>query len=118
MATAEKAAVLESLGGAFVSSLTRNNKEIKRDRAIQIAEDTEITYKRRIEDMEQEIKKLKRDRESMLDLSPTNADSLMIASDFKAKEFIEKDLKIGITIRNLEIALEIAKERYNYLFKK
>ncbi len=102
--------------GAFIDSLQRNNKKIRDDRAIAITEDAEMIYKRQIEDMELEVKKLKRERESMLDLSPTNADSLVLASDFNATAFVTKDIDIGVKVRNLEITLEIAKERYNNLF--
>ena len=105
-----------SSAGAFMTTLTRNNKKIREDRAISIAEDAELLYKRRVEDLETQIKRKKRDRENMLDLSPATADSLIVASDFKAEDFVTKDLAIGLEIRNLEIALEIAKSRYEYLF--
>ena len=108
--------LLNGMPGAFVESLTRNNKQIKEDRAVAIAEDVEILFKREVEDLELQIKKTKRDRELMLDLSPTNATSLILASDFDSKAFIKKDLELGLAIRNLEIRLEIAKQRYNYLF--
>lgn len=103
--------------GAFMESLVRNNKQIKQDRAMNIAEDAYIHYKRMIEDIEMDIRKLKRDRDSMLDLSPTTATSLVLASDFKAKEFVEKDLKIGLEIRNLEIQHKILKDRFSFLFE-
>lgn len=107
---------LESMKGAFVESLIRNNKKIREDRAIAIAEDAQMLYKREIEDTEIKIKQLKRERESMLDLSPTTADSLVLASDFNAKNFVNKDIQLGINIRNLEITLDIAKSRYETLF--
>jgi len=59
---------------------------------------------------------LKREREAMLDLSPTSADSLVLASDFDSKSFVNKDIDLGVKIRNLEIKFDIAKERYDYLF--
>lgn len=102
--------------GAFVDSLKRNNAKIREDRAISIAEDAQIIYKREVEDLEIQIKRLRRERDSMLDLSPTTADSLVLATDFNSKEFVNKDIAIGVQIRNLEIKLEIARERYNYLF--
>ncbi|MBX7169778.1 MAG: hypothetical protein K1X72_02400 [Pyrinomonadaceae bacterium] len=102
--------------GAFVGSLKRNNAKIREDRAISIAEDAQIIYKREVEDLEIQIKRLKRERDSMLDLSPTTADSLVLATDFNSKDFVNKDIAIGVQIRNLEIKLEIARERYNYLF--
>jgi len=106
----------EELTGAFISSLKRNNKQIRDDRATAIAEDTELVYKRTIEDIELSIKKMKRDQENMLDLSPENAQSLILASDFNSTEYVKKDINLGIKIREAEIELEIAKKRYDYLF--
>jgi hypothetical protein len=102
--------------GAFVASLKRNNTKIREDRANSIADDTQLMYKRQIEDLQVTIKRLKRDQESMLDLSPTTADSLVLASDFNSQQFVEKDIKIGVEIRNLTIKLEVATARYNHLF--
>ena len=68
--------------GAFAESLQRNNKKIREDRAIAITEDAQLIYKREVEDMEIQIKQIKRERDQMLDLSPTNADSLVLATDF------------------------------------
>lgn len=104
------------LPAAFLQSLTRNNDRIRADRAQAIAEDAELMYKREIEDLDVQSKRLKRERDSLLDLSPTNADSLVLATDFDAKSFVQKDIQIGIQLRNLEIKLEIAKKRYAYLF--
>ena len=104
--------------GAFWGSLVRNNKQIKRDRAESIAEDAATIFKRTIEDLEISIRKKKRERENMLDLSPENKQSLILASDFDASAYVSKDIELGVSIRNDEIKLEIAKERYNYLFTK
>ena len=99
--TTEKAPeTFEGTEGAFGISLFRNNKQIKRDRAIMIIESAEMLYKRTVEDIEHDIKQLKRDREAMLDLSPTDAHSLTMPSDFDAKKFVEKDIKFGGNIRN------------------
>lgn len=106
----------ESELGQFSLSLKRNNKQIRDDRATAICEDAQLVYKRKIEDIEMSIKKKRRDRESMLDLSPTNAQSLTLASEFKADEYVNIDIDLGIQIRNDEIRLEIAKDRYKYLF--
>ena len=102
--------------GAFLSSLKRNNKQIRDDRAIAIGESAQLIYKRAVEDLEVGIKQMKRDQENMLDLSPTNSMSLVVASDFKADEYVKKDLALGVEIRNAEIKLDIAKKRYAYLF--
>jgi len=102
--------------GAFFDSLKRNNKQIRDDRATAIAEDTQLVYKRSIEDLDIQIRKMKREQENMLDLSPTNAQSLVLASDFDHNSYVEKDMELGVKIRNTEIKLEIAKVRYEFLF--
>jgi len=108
--------VAEVKQGAFLESLKRNNKKIRDDRAQAIGEDTELIYKRKIEDLDLSIKKMKREQENMLDLSPTTADSLVLASDFNSEEYTRKDIDLGVKIRNAEITLEISKKRYAYLF--
>ena len=92
--------------GAFVESLKRNNQKIRDDRATAIVEDTELVYKRLIEDTTIKLKKLKREQENLLDLSPTTADSLVLASDFDSDGYAKKDVELGVKIRNLEITKE------------
>ncbi len=106
----------EVQSAAFVDSLKRNNKQIRDDRAQAIAEDTEITYKRKVEDLDYEIRKKIREREQMMDLSPTNTQSLVLANEFDAKAFVGKELDLGTEIRNLTIKYNIAVKRFNILF--
>ena len=117
MADAVKTAdVTEAPLGAFRQSLIRNNSKIRADRAQAISEDTQLVYKRKIEDLELTIKKMKREQENMLDLSPKDAQSLILASDFDSSVYVNKDTDLGVKIRNAQITLEIAQDRYNYLF--
>ena len=102
--------------GAFAASLKRNNAKIREDRANSISDDTQLMYKRSIEDLQVTVKRLRREQENLLDLSPTSADSLVLASDFDSKTYVDKDIDLGVKIRNLEIKLEIATKRYAYLF--
>jgi hypothetical protein len=102
--------------GAFEASLKRNNQKIREDRAKQIVTKAELTYRREIEDLETELQELQSDRENMLDLSPTSADSLTMAGDFDAKAYVAKDVALGLKIRNIEITLEVARKNYAYLF--
>ena len=106
----------ENVQGAFIASLKRNNKQIRDDRATSIGEDTQLLYKRLIEDLEVSIKRMEREQENMLDLSPSNALSLQLASDFDAAAYVAKDVELGLKIRNDNIKLDIAKKRYIYLF--
>ena len=103
-------------GGKFAESLVRNNSQIRKDRATAIAEDTQLVFKRSVEDIEIKLKQMKRERESMLDLSPTTATSLVLASEFDSQAFVEKDIRLGIDIRNTEIKYEVALARYTELF--
>lgn len=107
----------EKTEGAFVTSLKRNNKQIKGDRAEMISEDTQLEYRRTVEDLERDIKHLERRRAAMLDLSGENALSLTPAKDFDSTEFVREDMKLGIQLREMNIRLEIAKSRYEYLFE-
>lgn len=102
--------------GAFLESLVRNNTKIRKDRAEAIGEDAQLLYKREIEDLRVTVRRMQREQENMLDLSPTNAMSLMVASDFDAKAYVAKDIELGVKIRNEQIKLEIATKRYFYLF--
>ena len=108
--------ITEGKEGAFISSLKRNNSKIKADRAEAIGEDAQLLYKRQIEDMKVSVKRMRREQENMLDLSPTNAISLTLASDFDAPAYVQKDIDLSFKIRNDTIKLELAIERYNYLF--
>ena len=107
---------ITDMRGAFIDSLKRNNKQIRNDRAAAISEDTQLIYKRMIEDLEVSIRRMLREQENMLDLSPTNAMSLVLASDFDSSAYVSKDVELGVKIRNESIKLEIAKKRYDYLF--
>jgi len=112
----DKVTTAEEMQGAFFDSLKRNATQIKRDRALAIAEDAETIFRRTVEDLEADLKKLKRNRENMLDMSPNSAISLKLAEEFDSRDFVEKDIQLGVDIRNTEIRLKIAQNRYNYLF--
>jgi len=102
----------------FMSSLVRNNKQLKEDRAAAIYEDTKLTYKRLIEDLEISIRKMKREQENMLDLGVTNTTSLIVPSDFDHAAYASKDSQLSLKIQMAEKELEIKNDRYIYLFGK
>ena len=102
--------------GAFLTSLKRNNKQIRDDRATAIGEDTQLLYRRQVEDLEVSLSRMKREQENMLDLSPHDTHSLILASDFDSENYVKKDVDLGVKIRNEEIKLVIAQTRYDYLF--
>ena len=59
----------DDLKPRFIESLKRNNDQIREDRAKVIGEDSELIYRRRVEDIELKIKRLEREQEggSILD---------------------------------------------------
>ncbi|MBP5367106.1 MAG: hypothetical protein J6Z01_01515 [Bacteroidales bacterium] len=102
----------------FKDYLTASFRQIREDRAEGIAEDTEIEYRRDIEDRLRRIRQYDRQRDSLiLDLCPSNITSTQVVpSDFDAAAFKEKDIQIGIDRRNDLIILEIVVDRYESLF--
>jgi len=102
--------------GAFIDSLTRTNKGIRKDRAEALVEATELLYKRRVEDVEVNIKTLKRDMENMLDLSPDSAISLKVPSDFDAAAYVEKNCELALKLRNEQIKLRVYRRHYERQF--
>jgi len=52
----------EDLKPRFIESLQRNNDKIRKDRARTIGEDSELIYRRRVEDIELKIKRLEREQ--------------------------------------------------------
>lgn len=103
--------------GIFVDSLKRSNKQIKAARAEAIAEDLQLVYKRKIEDLELKLRNLNRNQENMLDLSPENSFSLKLAQDFDAQKWATEHHDLSIKIRETEIQLDLAKKSYTYLFE-
>lgn len=107
----------EDLKPRFIESLQRNNDQIREDRARIIGEDAELIYKRRVEDIELKIKRLEREQEGLTDVSPLDKNSLTFV-DFQPEAFVQKDIELSLTIRNLNIQLELTRNRFEYLFGK
>ena len=102
----------------FLANLTRDFKQLKRDRAESVTEDAEIAYKRHIEDLCRALRENKRKTENlMLELAPTTTyDATVVPANFDVNKFMEADEQLGIDTRNLSIRLEIMLGRYETLF--
>lgn len=105
-----------SENAAFGSSLKRNNAAIKKDRADEITREAYIRYKRAVEDLEEDLYRLIRKRNNMLDLSPSSIQSLMPAKDFDAGQYLIDDVELSKLIREKTIVANITRKRCNYLF--
>lgn len=107
----------EDLKPRFIESLQRNNDKIREDRARAIGEDSELIYRRKVEDIELKIKRLEREQEGLIDISPLDKNSLTFA-DFQPEAFVQRDIELSLIIRNLNIQLEVSLKRFEYLFGK
>ncbi len=115
--TQKKQIMEEDLKPRFIESLQRNNDQIREDRARIIGEDAELIYRRRVEDIELKIKRLEREQEGLIDISPLDKNSLTFA-DFQPEAFVQRDIELSLIIRNLNIQLELTRTRFEYLFGK
>lgn len=102
--------------GLLYASLARTNKQIIQQRGEVIAEDLEMVYSRKIEDILRNIKRLKREQENMFDFSPENAQSLMLRKDVNPDEILEQDINLLVKIREEEIKIDILRNRFEELF--
>jgi len=102
--------------GRFFKNITLSNKSIREARASQIDRAVGLKYKRMVEDLETKKEDLMADRENATDLSPSIATSLVPAQDLDADKFVANDLQLTIKLRNIQIQLDAAKERYEYFF--
>lgn len=115
--TQKKIKMEDDLKPRFIQSLQRNNDQIREDRARTIGADSELIYRRRVEDIELKINRLEREQEGLIDISPLDRNSLTFA-DFQPEAFVQKDIEYSLTLRNLNIQLEVAVKRFEYLFGK
>lgn len=112
----EQTESLNGTGGFLQQSLNRSNKQIRQERGDAIAEDLEIVYKRKVEDLEVEVKRAMRKQENAFDFSPTNSQSLVMAKELESVDILSQDLALSLEVRNTRIQLYLASERYNILF--
>ena len=96
--------------------LQRTNAQIKADRALEISEGFEMTAKRKIEDLQNDIKILTRRRTGLLDLSSNSTTTLIKSGDIDVTILLENFNAFGLDIRNKRIQLNNTKESYNILF--
>jgi hypothetical protein len=104
--------------GKFMSTVTGTFKQIREQRAQGLVEDVELAYKRHIEDLIIEVRGYDRNADSLLlDLCPGNVTTLQVVpTEFRPTTYMEKDLALHLNKRNALIKLEIAVDRYEYLF--
>lgn len=83
---------------------------------MRITREAEKKYRREIEDLEEKLEDYKLARENLLDLNPSNTQTIINPGDFDSTQFVNADIDLGIKIRNVKIKLGVARAQYNELF--
>lgn len=104
------------MSGIFQKMLLRNNKELRDDRGNQIVKAAEKMYRREVEDLNDKLGQLISDRTQLLDVNPGNTQTIINPSDFDAGDFIKSHIALGLSIRETNIRLEVARSGYEELF--
>jgi hypothetical protein len=102
----------------FKDKLKRSYKQLKDDRAEAVVEELETAWKRKVEDLCHDIKKIDRDRNNLIDdLSPdVTFKTNVVPSDFDGLQFMNKDIELGMKRRNALIVLRVTLSRYEDMF--
>ena len=113
---ADNAVKEDDKSGVVYASLRRTSKQIRTQRGDAIAEDLEMAYMRKAEDITRDIKRLKRQQDNAFDFSPDNAQSLIVGKDFDADAVLEEDIKLAKEVQLSEIQYNRVVRRINILF--
>ncbi|MBQ2600608.1 hypothetical protein II582_04570 [bacterium] len=102
----------------FEENLKQSYRQIRESRAKAITEDTEIEYRRTVEDKYRKVRSIDRSVENqLLDLCPTSTTSTQIGpANYKAEDFVKSDMQHALDRREMVIELEVAVDRYEALF--
>lgn len=95
--------------GKFFNAISRTEEEVSKERAEGIAEETELVFRRQVEDTELELKQLERQKKETLNV--INLDN------FKSNKFVDDQLSLAIKINNVKKRLVIIKEQYAEMFE-
>lgn len=103
--------------GILSESLSRSPKQIRIDRGQDLAENLETKYRRRYEDVVDEIKKLYSKQRRMFDFGGDSTTSLVV-KEVDEDAIFEADMAIVEAIRIKTIDKENIAKRYNELIGK
>lgn len=106
----------EVKNGAFESLLRESGKQIRDRRAQNLSEDAKMAYKTYVENLGYDVRRLEREQEDALDLSPDNVFSIISAKNFEPDVFTQKDVDLGVRIRNAKVKFITAARRFQFLF--
>lgn len=102
---------------SFFKMLTRDNSQIKKDRAERLEQITKSTMDNIISDIENDILQLEDELASQTDVSTSNdANTINRIQDWDAEKFLKKRVDLKVEIENLRINLKAAQEVKDELF--
>lgn len=102
--------------GKFFESLNRSFKNVRADRAAAVVDDVEIEFKRCVENLWRDIKRLNSKKLGLLDLSSSNALTIKSVEDIKPEAFVAEYVKVNVDLRKTKIQYLVARKAYNELF--
>jgi hypothetical protein len=96
----------------FATTLARDNKQIRADRAIRISEGVADAQTRLVMDIRGQVRTKEDELAAMTDLSTDNTNTTLnvISPNFNANDFVAKINTLKTEIKMLNIKLEIAEE--------
>lgn len=96
----------------FATTLARDNKQIRADRAVRISEGVADAQARLVMDIRGQIRGKEDELSAMTDLSTDNTNTTLnvISPSFNANDFVGKINTLKTEIKMLNIKLEIAEE--------
>jgi hypothetical protein len=102
----------------FVAQLSRENKQIKIDRARRIGEACSDAQMKLVMDVKSKIRSKQNRLDEMTDLSADNQSTTtnLISKNFDADAFVLEINNLKVDIANLEVELEVAEETSNEWF--
>ena len=93
-----------------------NEKPASRTETTPPDQEPRLIYKREIQNLARLIQNLKKQKEDLARMTPTEAKTYEITDAIDSGAYVSKEIEIGVKIRDLEKKLKSAKKRYQFLF--
>jgi hypothetical protein len=93
-----------------------DEKPASRDETTPPGQESQLLYKREIQNLARLIQYLKKQQEDLAGMTPTETETSEITDAIDSGAYVSKEIEIGVKIRDLEKKLESAKKRYQFLF--
>lgn len=107
------------MANKFTNMLSLTNKEIRKERAKNLAAKAEKSMKKKVEALEEELLELKTKKLDLEDLNASHTTSLNVTSqDFNADKWAGELIDVNISIEAKEVEVNAAKSVYKEYFEE